>query len=79
MPRVDSLFNDQKTNSLYYQSANQNQAANTFANQNQESEFSKNHGVIGNGGKMGESFSARQNLLKGLNMTDIFSSGKHQG
>jgi len=77
MPRVDSLFNDQKTNSLYYQSANQNQAANTFANQNQESEFSKNHGVIGNGGKMGESFSARQNLLKGLNMTDIFSSGNN--
>ena len=72
MPRVDSLFNDQKANSVYYQSSN------TLANQNQDSEFSKNHGVIGNGGggsKAGESFSARQNLLKGLNMTDIFSSG----
>ena len=70
MPRVDSLFNDQKANSVYYQSSN------TLANQNQDSEFSKNHGVIGNGGgsKAGE-FSARQNLLKGLNMTDIFSSG----
>jgi len=77
MPRVDSLFNDQKTNSVYYQPANQNQAANTFANQNQESDYSKNHGVIGNGGKIGESFSARQNLLKGLNMTDIFSSGNN--
>jgi len=77
MPRVDSLFNDQKANSVYYQPANQNQAANTFANQNQESDYSKNHGVIGNGGKMGESFSARQNLLKGLNMTDIFSSGNN--
>jgi len=73
MPRVDSLFNDQKANSVYYQSSN------TLANQNQDSEFSKNHGVIGNGGgsKAGESFSARQNLLKGLNMTDIFSSGNN--
>jgi hypothetical protein len=73
MPRVDSLFNDQKTgNSVYYQSSN------SLAKQNQDSEFSKNHGVIGNGGglKSGESFSARQNLLKGLNMTDIFSAGK---
>jgi len=74
MPRVDSLFNDQKGgNSVYYQSSN------SLAKQNQDSEFSKNHGVIGNGGglKSGESFSARQNLLKGLNMTDIFSAGNN--
>eukprot|EP00092_Neocalanus_flemingeri_P001532 GFUD01001634.1.p1 GENE.GFUD01001634.1~~GFUD01001634.1.p1 ORF type:complete len:652 (+),score=179.15 GFUD01001634.1:219-1958(+) len=72
MPRVDSLFNDQKGNSVYYQSSN------SLANQNQDSEFSKNHGIIGNGGlKTGEPFSARQNLLKGLNMSDIFSSGNN--
>jgi len=72
MPRVDSLFNDQKGNSVYYQSSN------SISNQNQDSEFSKNHGVIGNGGgKNAEPFTARQNLLKGLNMSDIFSSGNN--
>jgi len=59
MPKVDSLFNDQKGNSVYYQPAPI--SPNTQNNDQL--------GVIGNGGG-----SARQNLLKGLNMGDVFSS-----
>lgn len=54
-----SLFSEQGGgNSMYYQSSNS-------GSQLQDSEFSKSHGVIGNGGN-----TARQNLFKGLNMSD---------
>jgi hypothetical protein len=52
-----SIFGEQQSgNSLYYQSSNTGQTT--------ENEYIKSHGVIGNGG------SARQHLMKGLNMPD---------
>ena len=66
MPKVDSLFGDNKGNSVFYQTSN------LISNHNQESDL----GVIGNVANIESDveFSARQNLLKGLNMTEFFQT-----